>query len=222
MYKISNEYFYKLYDAEYNEITDYFYSDDEIINFIARWFHDDFWGITYNSFLEQCTCDIKDLFKQGDCYYRRYMFYDNYNRIINARDFKEKAFDLYKKWKVDGSSLKKCYWENIHWKYRYKFKIHNKKKYEYLSKRKTMFEYRKDPVPFVHKWRGGSSQSGPGTARIIRMFANPDYKEFNRGSRHGIPQWWDDRSRCVQRSWKEQSKAKHQWERRNNFLDNVI
>lgn len=135
MYKISNEYFYKLYDAEYDEITDYFYSDDEIVNFIARWFHDDFWGITYNSFLEQCTCDIKDLFKQGDCYYRRYMFYDNYNRIINACDFKEKAFNLYKKWKADGS-FKKYYWENIRWKNRYRFKIHNKKKYEYLSKEK--------------------------------------------------------------------------------------
>lgn len=75
------------------------------------------------------------------------------------------------------------------------------------------YKYRKDPVPYTRKWRGGPYQSPPHTTRINRMYGNPDYKYFNRGSKRDIPQWWDDKSRCVQRSWKAQSKARHQWQR---------
>ena len=75
------------------------------------------------------------------------------------------------------------------------------------------YRYRKDPVPHTRKWRGGPSQSPPHTAKIMRMYANPDYKYFNRGSTKEIRQWWDDHYRRTQRSWKEQSKARHQWQR---------
>ena len=218
MYQIPHEHFYKLYDITSDEFIDYFYSDDELIKFIARWFKDEVWidrqKKKHNSFIEKCTCDVNDLVEIGeDLYYKTYILFDNFGRIINIHDFESDALKLYEKWKADGT-IEKYIWENIRWRSKYRYKIHNLKKYEYLKKREIMFEYRKDPVPFVHKWRGGSSHSGPGTARIIRMFANPDYKEFNRGSRHGIPHWWDDRSRCIQKSWKEQSKARHQWERK--------
>lgn len=76
------------------------------------------------------------------------------------------------------------------------------------------YEYRKDPVPHIHKFRGGPNWSPPHTRKITRIYKNPEYKQFNRGTLKEIPQWWDDRSRDVQRSWKEQSKVRHQWERK--------
>lgn len=75
------------------------------------------------------------------------------------------------------------------------------------------YEFRKDPVPWTRKYRGGPHWSPPHTAKLFKMYANPEYKEFNRGTMHELPSWWDDRSRCVQRSWKAQSKARHQWQR---------
>ena len=46
---------------------------------------------------------------------------------------------------------------------------------------------------------------------LKQMYANPDYKEFNRGSHKDVPDgWWDDfPPRCNQRSWKKH--RKHQW-----------
>ena len=41
MYQVSHEQFYKLYDASVNKIIDYFYSKDELIKFIARWYWTD-------------------------------------------------------------------------------------------------------------------------------------------------------------------------------------
>lgn len=38
MYQVLHEEFYKLYDASVDKIIDYFYSKDELIKFIARWY----------------------------------------------------------------------------------------------------------------------------------------------------------------------------------------
>lgn len=87
------------------------------------------------------------------------------------------------------------------------------RKYEFLRKMDSNYKYRKDPVPHTRKWRGGPSQSPPHTVKIIKMYSNPEYKNFNRGSKHNIPTWWDDRIRCIQKSWKKQTKVKHQWQK---------
>ena len=42
------------------------------------------------------------------------------------------------------------------------------------------------------------------------MYANPEYKDFNRGSRKDYPiGWWDDWYRSRERNWKSQ--RRHQW-----------
>lgn len=223
MYQIPHEHFYKLYDVTSDEFIDYFYSDDELIKFIARWFKDEVWIETFfnhrqkkkhNSFIEKCTCDVNDLVEIGEgLYYKTYILFDNFGRIINIHDFKSDALKLYEKWKADGT-IEKYIWANIKWRSKYRYKIHNLKKYTFLNKMASNFEYRKDPVPHTRKSRGGSWWRSPHTIQIKRMYANPEYKDFNRGSCRKIPSWWDEKDRCVQKSWKTQSKARHQWEKR--------
>lgn len=85
--------------------------------------------------------------------------------------------------------------------------------FEFLKDKK--YTFRKDPVPHTKKIRGGPKYPPPHTAKIFRMYANPEFKGFNRKTKKCIPSWWDDRNRIVQKSWKEQSKARHQWEKRS-------
>ena len=219
MYQVPHEEFYKLYDASVDKIIDYFYSKDELIKFIARWYRtgewvDDFFRYhksVSNSFIEQCTCDVNELFKNNwDQYYRCYILYDNFNRIINVHDFESDALKLYQNWEAEGKTNTYS-WSSFTWRWRRRRS--KSRKYEFLRKMDSNYRYRKDPVPHTRKWRGGPSQSPPHTAKIMRMYANPDYKYFNRGSTKEIPQWWDDRYRRTQKSWKEQSKARHQWQR---------
>lgn len=223
MYSIPHKEYYKLYDASLNEFTDYFYSDDELIRFIARWFREDSYcdeNYNYhkrysNSFIEQCTCDVNCLFKNSwDTYYKQYILYDNYDRIINVKDFKDDAFKLFQE-RVKNNTAS-SYYPDFWWRWRRAhktYKKHGRGRWEYMRRMRENYRYRIDPVPHTRKWRGGPSQSPPHTAKIMRMYANPDYKYFNRGSTKEIPQWWDDRNRRTQRSWKEQSKARHQWQR---------
>ena len=82
----------------------------------------------------------------------------------------------------------------------------------YWQKMNFNYQFRKTPVPHTRKWRGGSNYRNPHTAKIMRMYKNPEYKNFNRGSYHEIPTWWDEKMRDPQRSWKVQSKCRHQWE----------
>lgn len=201
MYQVVCEKYYKLYDAVKDEIINYFYSDSELIDFITYHYLDD-----YNPFLKQCVCSKNELFQL----YKKYILYDNFNRIINIHDFEEKALSLYQRWQEEEKTSTSS-WSLIKRKWRIKQSV--SRKYAFLKKMSLNYRYRKDPVPHTRKWRGGSFISPPHTAKIIRMYKNPEYKGFNRGSIDEIPQWWDDRKRCVQRSWKEQSKARHQWQR---------
>ena len=75
------------------------------------------------------------------------------------------------------------------------------------------YKFRRGPVPYTRKFRGGPSWSPPHTAKLNRMYLTPEYKDFNRGSIKEIPQWWDDRHREKQRCWKEQKKCRHQWQK---------
>lgn len=81
------------------------------------------------------------------------------------------------------------------------------KHYSYYS-----FRYRIDPVPFVHKVKGGSPYRCPKIFRIKKDRANPEVKEFLRPIKT-LPYWWDDKCECLQRSWKKQRKVRHQWQR---------
>lgn len=78
--------------------------------------------------------------------------------------------------------------------------------------------YRKTPVPYTKKnCRGGPSQKVRKTARLYRMYADPEQKEYNRGSSHGIPKWMDDFPwRKPQKSWKAQRKSRHQYKEKGD------
>lgn len=199
MYKVHIVEYYKIYDAKFNEFVDYFYSKEELVKFISKWYYKIDNEIK-NSFINKCTCIENELISFPN--YRRYMIFDNYDRIINIKDFEQDSWDFFQK---NGEQF--IFYNEFLWKRQIKRRRATKKKFFHT------YEYRKDPVPHTRKIRGGSWWSPPHTAGIIRMYKNPEYKGFNRGSWHGIPSWWDDRSRRVQKSWKDQTKNKHQWEK---------
>lgn len=80
---------------------------------------------------------------------------------------------------------------------------------------KPQSKYRQEPVPYTSKHRGGSWWRKPRTKHIFLIYDDPEHKEFNRGTKKIVPSYWDDKIRRPQRSWKEQSKARHQWQRGN-------
>lgn len=221
MYLINNVEYYKIYDAKNNEIIKYLYSKDELVNFIAHCYkytyYDEIyynnkryvWSRIDNSFISNCAVALKEL---NNPY--RYIIYDNFNRIINIHNLKKDALKYF------NSMVRN---KDFPWNIGDRF-LNNaskkRKKYNKYHNYSDNYEYRKDPVPYTHKWRGGPYQRGPRTAKIVRMYKNPEYKEFNRGSVTMVPTWWDDKRRTVQRSWKSQSKFRHQWEKNSvkNFL----
>ena len=126
-----------------------------------------------------------------------YQLKDSSGRILNMKDFEEESFAFYIKNK-DKNSFFRFYIPPI-----------NRRKFKHQSK------YRQEPVPYTSKYRGGSWWRKPHTKHIFLMYDNPEYKEFNRGTKKLVPSYWDDKIRRPQRSWKEQSKARHQWQRGN-------
>lgn len=210
MYSVNNVEYYKIYDAKNDEIIKYLYSKDELVNFIAHCYKFTYYDEIDNPFISNCAVVLKEL---NNPY--RYIIYDNFNRIINIHDLKKDALKYFNFMKENGKSFP--------WNFGDRFlnNINKKrKKYNKYHDYSDNYEYRKDPVPYTHKWRGGPYQRAPRTAKIVRMYKNPEYKKFNRGSVTMIPIWWDDRRRTVQRSWKSQSKFRHQWEKNSvkNFL----
>lgn len=163
-----------------------------LIHFIARRYRKSYslWddGLV-NNILDDFGCNINEIGKS-------YQIFDGMDRCINPKIYEREAYDLYLK-----------YYKNAKPKYK-----------PWSVKDKTYRgEFRRKPVENLIRRRGGPSCRCRKTARIRRMYANPEYKEFNRGSAREIPIWWDDQKfRCRQKSWK--SHRKHQWkEKKNEF-----
>lgn len=71
-------------------------------------------------------------------------------------------------------------------------------------------EFRREPVEGIRKRRGGQHVRPRKIKHIAAMYSNPEFKEFNRGSRNDYPDgWWDDWYRVRERNWKSQ--RRHQW-----------
>lgn len=77
-------------------------------------------------------------------------------------------------------------------------------------------DFRRGPYPFIHRRRYGGWLRRISTINEKRMSADPEMKEFNRGSRgNNLPSTWDDIGRDWRDDgWKSQSKNRHQWENR--------
>lgn len=125
--------------------------------------------------------------------YKDFLIFDNFNRIIQPLDYKDISFQYY---------LHKNY---IHLS---TYKI--KRRRYYLNS----FCFRFDPVPDIHKWRGGPRQRMQKTRQILLDYSIPDNKSFRRGSKKIVPSDWDDKikSRRI-KNWKHQNKCRHQWQR---------
>lgn len=124
-----------------------------------------------------------------------YLYFDGYNRKYCSYTYYNDALEYFNLYlKNNNTFYKRKYykWRNI---YRYK--------------------YRNGPVEHIHKRRGGPCIKSRHIKQIKKMYLDPEQKSFNRGSINDLPLgWWDDWDRSVERNWKSQSKAKHQWERR--------
>ena len=183
MYNIYNasEVFY-IWDIE-NQRMSLIGDENDLIQHLARCYRVSWWcgSELINSIFESYACNINE---EG----KKYQIFDGMDRCINPRIYEREARKLY-------------------------LEVYKKKqqKQEYRKwVRKYRGEFRREPVEGIHKWRGGPSYSGRKVTHIKKMYANPEYKGFNRGSRDEVPDWWDDcKPRCRQRSWK--SHRKHQW-----------
>ena len=119
-----------------------------------------------------------------------YQYYDGYNRIIDPHIYYKTAHLL---WVEKYKNLPEEDWLN---------KRDRQKTYK--------GEFRKEPVEGIRKRRGGPYCHPRRLRGIAAMYANPEYKDFNRGSRKDYPEgWWDDWYRSRERNWKSQ--RRHQW-----------
>lgn len=153
----------------------------EFIHFLARTFINFYGDYIYSD--NQYIDNSSTTFEWDE---RKWIFYDGYGRIINPRDYKEKALLLCK----DKFLGKK---RNFNW--------HNSKVYKGI--------FRKTPVPTTGKVKGGPSAKPRRVAGLFRMYNNPEYKSFNRGSKKVLPDGWDYPYRQTQRCWKKH--RKHQY-----------
>lgn len=129
-----------------------------------------------------------------NCRVFRQEYQDGYGRIIIPKIYKHDAWQFY------YNVLKNRKDENS---------------YSYKRKNKIYIgSFRRTPVVGIHKLRGGPHIRPRKIKQIKTMYANPEYKEFNRGSKKEYPLgWWDDWYRCTEKNWKSQGKYRHQWEK---------
>lgn len=158
----------------------------DLINFIARNFRrcwDCFFEPTnhyHNPILDSFACNANEIDKE-------YQIFDGYGRCINPKIYEKEALKLYFSKYKDKD--KKFYW---------------RKKY------KNTVRFRYDPIPYSRKRRGGPRVKSRRIKHLKAMYANPEYKGFNRGSSKDCPLgWWDDWCRHTERNWKSQ--RQHQW-----------
>ena len=175
-----------------SEQKEYLVGDErDLIHLIAKNYRPvfDWWDWLYdkpevrkwrNPLLDSFACNVNEIGKE-------FQFFDGFGRCINPQLYEKEAFRVFTECYKD----KKQY---FYWRKNYK--------------NKGVFRY--DPVPYTSKYKGGPGHSHRRIKHLKQMYANPEYKEFNRGSHKEVPEgWWDDWSRCRQKNWKKH--RKHQW-----------
>ena len=163
-------------------------NEKELIHFLAKQYRPDVWcgSELRNATLDFFACSENDLKYGKDC-----QILDGFDRCINPKIYEREARLLYLNY------------------YKHK-KV--KSNYFYWRKNNVKYAFRYDPVPRTCKRKGGPGVKPRRIKPLKSMYANPEYKEFNRGSHKDIPLgYWDDWYRCKQKNWKSQSKRRHQW-----------
>lgn len=214
MYKIENPFLIKIWDGKRQSYITTFYNEQDFIRYIGIFFYRK-WQFDLknrgciiniqNSFINKCACC------QNEISQKKYLqVFDYYNRIINPRDYWDIAYqyrDAYCEFFSDYMYDYEYWAKQVEWKRRAKAKY--KKRFH-----STLPLFRGGPIPSTgkhSKYRYFCRL--PRTKQIKTVWANPEMKEFNRSGIKMVPKWWDDCPRVHQRSWKKQSKARHQWQR---------
>lgn len=207
--------FYKLYDLSKGCYIKTFETKNDMIRFLAyhqrlnEWYGNYRKGLEgqlgyYNHYLDNINLTFNDTIRVYDgpsefkYFIRPYVFIDPDDRIIDPREYIDEIINFYKA----NQSIKREY--NAYYYYKYV---------------KCLPEFREGPVPGTgkrHQHRG-SYYRIPKTIRDKRTNCIEEHKEFIRGKRSNkhLPDPWDEYTRSDRRSksWKDQSKKKHQWEK---------
>lgn len=157
-------------------------NEEDLIAYLANGFKPSVFGSDFDD-----VCRFNSYFEKH--------YFDGYGRDITATAYKTDAWVYYCLYIRNNDNVDKneySYW----WK---KHNYHN--------------VFRQDPVPHTGKRLRGGPPVRPRRIRHIKaMYGNPEYKEFNRGTKKEVPDgWWDDWYRHNEKNWKFQSKRRHQW-----------
>ena len=214
MYKIENPFLIKIWDGKRQSYITTFYNEQDFIRYISTFFYGewrtDLNNNTYitnirNSFIDKCACHQNEVSQE-----RYIQVLDYYNRTINPRDYCDMA---YKYRNMRYRFIPECVYNYEYWARDAEWRRRAKAKYGKRFQH-TPPPFRNGPVPHTgkrNKYRYFCRL--PRTKQIKTVFANPEMKEFNRSGIKMVPKWWDDCPRVLQRSWKVQSKARHQWQK---------
>jgi hypothetical protein len=216
MFPIEKNEYFKLWDIRSQNFEKYFYSEDELILFISSNYHRVYLpsedrergSFSYSNYiLDYSACSSKD---KGE---KLFQLFDSYDRIINMHDYTDAAFELYQKRSQEGSKI--YYPTYAEWKQKQHYKKRKKKRFAswYWLIQRDNAKFRAEPVPKTGKYHlGFPGWRQPKAFRIMKMYDNPDFYFFNRGSRDDYNMsHYDCPYRNFEKSWKRQSKRRHQW-----------
>jgi hypothetical protein len=157
-----------------------FNNEKELIAFLAEGFK----GSFYDSIL---FCDK---------YFNNrlnYEYWDGHGRRITPQVYRNEAWDYFIKYLKNKPSYI------------------NKKRSYWVKKRIYKGMFRREPVEGIHKSRGWKDESPHNHKKaLLAMYANPEYKKYNRGSHKEVEEW---NYTTVEKNWKTQRKVRHQWEK---------
>lgn len=205
---------YYLFDLYKGQQIREFYCEDSLKDWLVFSTRETYLWLTpkiKNEYLDEIALSTNDLMETvdtktlvGTCCHRRYMFYDEYGRIIDARVYWEEVKETFLKRKTTK------YERRIPEDAKYG-EVFNR--YSWAKGNEYRFKFRCGPVPGTsYHWRGYCYRR-PKTTAEIRMNCDPEYKDFVRPRRRLIPTAYDDV--CISsyrsRSWKDNTKKRKQW-----------
>lgn len=218
MTKIENNSKYYIIDLHRgNQRIREFYNEEALIDWLVCQTREVFvlWGKAQikNTYLDEIALSVNDTMEsvdlktgEGTLITRRFMFYDERHRIIDARIYWEEVKRRYlarKERKYDRRVPDDTQYGDVLYKYRW-----------WTGKPEGKYIYRCSPVPNTRCWRGGGHYyRHPQTTNEFKKNTDPEYKQYVRAKRRHLPTTWDDIriSSNDDRSWKSCTKKRKQW-----------
>lgn len=201
----------KWYDSGVTEWRPFYYTRERLIHEIA----------TYPDILNHLSTDMSEktvsyhVVENDSCVFG---YYVSYNSMYYLAKVKQNRFIPLKKEDIE---------EEVETE-RKRLEEKGKRRQRRIDARWTIpdYEYRKDPVPFVHNRNNrhsGCYYRHPATTQTKRnaVYIDEEYdlKFVNKKAKQ-LPNIWDDKIRHLDKSWKTSYKVKKQWmKHKNNHKD---